>query len=168
MKVQIKQIEELVKEIAGDDTIPIVKLLNGKRNLSEFKIAERLKTPVNRIRNILYRLQAHNLVDSNRKKDRKKGWYIYYWTLNTVQAKNLILTLKKKKLKELKEKYEKEKEEAFFVCPKSCTRLKLEFAMENEFKCPDCDSLMKEDKEYMTKIEQQIRVLEKDLEKSLK
>ncbi len=96
--------EELVKEVAGEDTVKLVGLLKDKDNISEFKLAEKLRLTVNTVRNMLYRLQAHNLVTSTRKKDKKKGWYIYYWTFNTPQAKSLVRVVKQKKFEQLKER----------------------------------------------------------------
>ena len=59
------------------------------RNISEFKIAEELKIDVHLVRNILYRLNNFNLATYIRKKDREKGWYISYWTLNTQRFKEV-------------------------------------------------------------------------------
>ena len=32
-----------------------------------------------------------------KKKDKKKGWYEYYWTIDLVKARSLIIDLKKEK-----------------------------------------------------------------------
>ncbi|MDH3382265.1 MAG: hypothetical protein OEL54_06130, partial [Flavobacteriaceae bacterium] len=44
-----------------------------------------------------------------RKKDKKKGWYIYYWTLDLKRVKHLVFELKKKRLEKLKERVGREK-----------------------------------------------------------
>ena len=56
MKVTQENIEELIKELAGPDVVPLVILLKDKKNVSEFKLAEKLKIGVNQVRNMLYRI----------------------------------------------------------------------------------------------------------------
>ena len=73
---------DLVIEIAGPEVVALVELLYGKENVSEFKLADKLELTVNQARNMLYKLHSHNLVSFIRKKDKRKGWYIYYWTLD--------------------------------------------------------------------------------------
>jgi len=77
-----KLIEYVVKELVGDEALPFVFYLRGKKNISEFIIAEELDEEIHRTRNILYRLFEHNVVTFNRKKDKIKGWYICYWDFN--------------------------------------------------------------------------------------
>ena len=74
--------ETVVGDVVGADVISLVRSLKNKKNVSEFKIAETLKQEVNITRNMLYRLYDANLVTFIRKKDKVKGWYIYYWTFN--------------------------------------------------------------------------------------
>lgn len=142
MRLSNKLIEELVSEIAGGDTVPLVQQIKDKVNVSEFKIAENLKITVNQVRNILYRLQAHDLVSFIRKKDKKKGWYIYYWTFNQKQARNLALELKKQKLELLTKMLNREVDSCYFICPDSCVRFNFENAMEHQFKCPECNRVL--------------------------
>lgn len=165
MKVAGKIVDDLISEVVGYDAVKVVNLLKNKTNVSEFKLAEKLKITVNHVRNMLYRLQEHNLVTSIRKKDQKKGWYIYYWTFNSQQAKSLLSVLKRKKLEELKSRLASESLDSFFLCPKDATRLRGEYAMDHNFKCPECGSLLKEqnNQEYLGKIKKDIEILEGDL-----
>ena len=102
MRLSQPLMEELVKEVAGDDVLALLRLILGKSNVSEFKIAEKLNITVNQVRNMLYRLNEHNLVAFTRKKDKEKGWYIYFWTFDTFNARLLIIERKQKKIAELK------------------------------------------------------------------
>jgi transcription initiation factor IIE alpha subunit len=77
MRITNKIIEGVVSEVAGEEVIPLVKYLKDKKNISEFKIAQVLKSEVNATRNMLDRLYRSNLGSFIRKKDKKKGWYIY-------------------------------------------------------------------------------------------
>ncbi|MBI2580230.1 hypothetical protein HYV85_00280, partial [Candidatus Woesearchaeota archaeon] len=63
---------QTVAEVVGQDAVPIVQYLKGKKNISEFKIAESIKAEVNSVRKMLYAMQTSNLVSYYRKKDRQK------------------------------------------------------------------------------------------------
>lgn len=167
MKITKKVIENTVSEVVGADVIPIINFLKDKKNISEFQIAEALKIEVNRTRNMLYRLHGANLVSFIRKKDKEKGWYIYYWTFNQSRIKYLIKDLKKKKIEGLKERLEREKGGNFFVCENRCIRLDFEQAVGFDFKCPECGSLMNQqnNEEIIKNIKDEIKKTEKELEK---
>ena len=112
MDIDFEKIGDLVARLAGKDTVELSQLIiEGKENVSEFLLAEKLELGINHVRNRLYRLQKHNLVSSMRKKDKQKGWYIYYWTFNLVQAKSLIKSLKEEEIGSLKKRLKKEEED---------------------------------------------------------
>ncbi|MGC8929915.1 MAG: hypothetical protein ACP5OZ_05335, partial [Candidatus Woesearchaeota archaeon] len=160
---------EIIKDVAGmlsaEDTINIIFNIKDKVNVSEFKIAEDLHLEIRDIRKKLYKLLENNLVTFKRKKDKKKGWYIYYWTFNPVQAKFLYTQLRERKLKLLQERLEREKNNQFFICPNACVRLDFEKAFEFDFKCPECGSLVKEHNNEATirNLEEEIERLKKEL-----
>ena len=79
-----KLLKKILKELAGTEAEKIVEILYGKKNVNEFIIAKKLNLTINQTRNILYKLGDEGLVSFVRKKDNKKGgWYIYFWTLET-------------------------------------------------------------------------------------
>lgn len=168
MKLSNNIIENVVKEVAGEDTIPLVRYLKNKKNVSEFKIAEAVKREINETRNMLYRLYNANLVSFNRKKDKKKGWYIYYWTFNNKRVKYLFFDLKRKKVEKLKERLIREKSGIFFICKNKCIRLSFEQAVDFSYKCPECGQLLEQENNSKTTedIEKEIKNLEKELAKS--
>jgi len=138
-------VEEFVSEVAGKDAIKILNILKKQNNVSEFDVAEKLKMSINQIRNLLYKLNSHNLVYSNRKKDREKGWYIYYWTFNFRHAKDLLINIKQNEINHLKDELKKESEHRFFVCPVEGIRVEYEEALENDYKCNECGSVLKQE-----------------------
>jgi len=165
MRLSNKIIEEVVSEVAGEDVLPLVKILKNRKNVSEFKLAESIKQEVNATRNMLYRLYDYNLVSFIRKKDKQKGWYIYYWTFDLKRIKYLVVDLKKKRLEKLKERIEREKSSQFYSCQSKCIRLDFDQAMEFEFKCPECGELISQEdnSENIKKIEDEIKEIEKEL-----
>ncbi len=170
MKLSNKLIDNVISEVAGDDVIPLVRSLKNKKNVSEFKLADSIKQEINITRNMLYRLFNSNLVSFTRKKDKKKGWYVYYWTFNVKQIRYLIDSLKKKRLEKLKERLVREKESNFYVCPQKCIRLDFDQAMNFEFKCPECGSLIEQEdnEEKILQIEKQVIQIEKEIKNKLK
>jgi len=162
-----KIIETIIAEVAGDDAIKIYKILKGRENINEFEIAEKIKAPINYVRNLMYKFEQNDLVTSNRKKDRKKGWYIYFYTFNSRQAEDLVLKTKKKRIELYKNQLERENMHNFYICPNRCSRFTLENTMEHNFMCPECGSLMTpEDKEKaVLRIKNSIIELESELHK---
>jgi len=168
MKITTRIIEEILSNIVGDDLPPLLNLLKDKKNVSEFKLAEQLNISVNQVRNMLYRLYKHNLVSFVRRKDKKKGWYIYYWTLNMPEVKRAVQEFKHKQLDEFRKRLARETEGTFFVCPNRCMRMKQEAAMECEFRCQECGELMfmQDNSRTIENIKNRINELEEELKAS--
>ncbi|MBN1385603.1 hypothetical protein JW968_01340 [Candidatus Woesearchaeota archaeon] len=145
MKLSNKIIEEVVTDIAGQDVMPLVKILRAKKNISEFKLAETLKQEVNETRNMLYRLYHRDLVSFARRKDKKKGWYIYYWNFNPKRVRFLMDEIMTGKLVRLQERLGREEEGFFFFCNNNCMRLDFDQASNFNFKCPECGAIMQHD-----------------------
>lgn len=165
MKLSNKIIDEVIAEVAGEDVVPLVKELKNKKNVSEFKLAEKLKQEINITRNRLYRLYHLNLVSFIRRKDKVKGWYIYYWTFKNKRIKFVISDLGKKKLEELRGKLSREEDGHFFKCPNKCMRLNFDQAVDFEFKCPECGSLMEQEdsKKRIEEMKAEIKKIEESL-----
>ncbi|MBW3012691.1 hypothetical protein KY340_00645 [Candidatus Woesearchaeota archaeon] len=166
MRLTNSLIENVISETAGPDVVPLVMKLKNKKNFSEFKLAEALKMEVNHTRNMLYRLLKHNLVSFIRRKDKRKGWYIYYWTFRLKQIKYVVTQLKKERLERLQERLKREQENYFFTCKNKCMRIGFENAVEFQYKCPECGELLiqEDNAEKIKEIQKDI----KDIEKFLK
>jgi len=165
MKLSNKLVEWVVKEVAGEDVVPLVNSLKNKKNISEFKIADDIKREINLTRNMLYRLYHANLVSFIRRKDKKKGWYIYYWTFNLKRVIYLAQSLKKQRLESLKERLKRERENYFYSCVNKCIRLDFDRSTGFNFKCPECGELMtlEDNKRTIEEIEKEIGNIEAEL-----
>jgi transcription factor E len=165
MKLTTKLLETIIADTAGQDAFPLVVELKHKKNYSEFKLAESLKIEVNQVRNILYRLLKHNLVTFIRRKDKRKGWYIYYWTFRLKQVKNAMISLKKDRLEKLNDRLKREENEQFFSCEKKCMRMNFEKASDFMFKCPECGLLLEQEdnRQKVKDIKDEISAIEKEL-----
>ncbi|GIU69657.1 MAG: transcription factor [Candidatus Woesearchaeota archaeon] len=145
-----EKIEEVVRELVGEEAIPIVLYLIGKTKVSEFIIANDLNLEIHKARNLMYKLFEQNILTFIRKKDKIKGWYICYWDFNEKSIPFLYEKIKQNKLKRLKERLEKESSSTFYLCKNACTRMDFEKAMEFNFKCPECGELMNEQNNQRT------------------
>jgi transcription initiation factor TFIIE subunit alpha len=144
MRIAKEILEKTTVEAVGEDALEVVQYLKGKENVSEFTVAKDLKIDIHIARNILYRLNSFHLGTYIRKKDRQKGWYISYWTLNYLRFKEMFDRLQVERLEKLKEKLKKEQEyrEGLYICPNLCTRMNFEAAMEINYKCPECGRIL--------------------------
>ena len=166
MRLTNKIVESVVCGTAGPDVVPLVLKMKNKKNLSEFKLAESLNQEVNITRNMLYRLLKYNLVSFTRKKDKVKGWYIYYWTFRIKQVKYAIKKLYQDKLEKFQERLQREESEHFFKCAKNeCLRVSFEKASDFKFKCPECGELLEQEdnSETIKKLKKDIKELQKTL-----
>jgi transcription factor E len=165
MKLSSKLVEEVVSEVAGNDVLPLLKALRNKSNVSEFKLADQIRKEINLTRNMLYRLYDNNLVSFIRKKDKKKGWYIYYWTFNQKRVKDLVKDIRKKKYERLLERLQRENTTQFYSCSNKCMRLDFEQSHDFSFKCPECGSLLdlEDNKKLIKDLKVEIEKMEKEL-----
>jgi len=158
----------LAHEVVGERAVLIIAYLQGKADISEFQVAKDLKSEVNAVRSILYKLNNHNLVTYIRKKDKEKGWYISYWTVNPKGFIELGFRLKRQKLDMLKERLKKEEtnKNAFFLCKNACVRLDMDQGMDFNFRCPECGELLlqQENSKTIENLKVKINELESDVE----
>lgn len=160
-------VEELISELVGEDVLDVVRKIKHKQNVSEAEIVNAVGKDVNQTRNALYKLYENSLVSFTRKKDKTKGWYIYYWTFNEDKIQNLLDTSNKEKLEKLRSRAERERNNQFFKCKNRCIRLDFDQALDFEFRCPECGELLEYDDNSVKikEITDDIEKLEKYFEK---
>jgi len=160
-------IEEVISETCGADILPLLAKLKNTKNFSEFKLAEALEQEINYTRNQLYRLLKHNLVSFIRRKDKRKGWYIYYWTFRPKQLKYLIKKHKEERLQHLKDWLKREEDGQFYTCKKKCMRVGFDSAMDYNYTCPECGELleMEDNSEQIKEIKNKIKEAEDFIKK---
>ncbi len=157
---------DIIAKVVGEDVLPLVKYLKDRKNVSEFKLAEKLKLEVNATRNMLYRLHSHNLVTYTRKKDREKGWYISYWTFNKRRIKEIQKGSRKEEISKLKDRLKTEEDNlnSYFICPNMCMRVDFEQATDLDYKCPECGLLLKhqDNSKTIQHLKEKIKEMEKN------
>jgi transcription initiation factor TFIIE subunit alpha len=164
MRLTTKKIEEILVGLLTEEGLPLIKQLIGKENVSEFDLAAKAKKDIKVVRKMLYILYNHNLVGFTRKKDKQKGWYIYYWTLLPESIKFSYFKMKRDLLERLKNQLSREEKELFFVCPNECVRLNFDQSIDFEFHCPECGELIMQDDSQKKIVELKKKINETGLE----
>ena len=167
MRLTQNKIEEIILPILNEEGLPLVTQLYGKENVSEFDLAKDTKLDIKVVRKMLYLLYNNNLVSFNRKKDKEKGWYIYYWTIIPDNIRFIYFKRKREQLVRLNERLLAEEKELFFICPKECVRLTFDQGMDFEFHCPECGELLNQDEsnvKNISVIKNRMKLLEGELD----
>ncbi len=171
--LQIKLLHDLVEEIAGENTGRIVEILFKKKDVNEFLIAKKMELTINQVRNILYKLSADNLVSFIRKKDKRRGWYIYYWTLNTEKCLMKLEDSLKAKIKNFEGILKSRETRRFYVCKCCDIEVSEEKALEHGFSCEECADIyelsdncrpIREAKTWITRTKKNLALIDKELE----
>lgn len=156
--MQVKLLKDIVSGIAGKPASDIVDLIFGKKDVNEFLIAKKLGLTINQIRNILYKLSNYGLVSSIRKKDKRKGWYIYYWTLSSEKSLEFLKKTMNKEIENTENQIKARQSKRFYLCKVCNIEVTEEKALENSFACAECgevyelNSAVKIIKELNTKL----------------
>jgi len=124
-----------------------------------------MKLTINQVRNILYKLSAEGLVSFIRKKDNRKGWYIYFWTLNTEKCLIRLEVELQKKIKDLKEQLLNREQRRYYVCPSCKIEVNEETALENDFSCSECAEIyvLAGNEDHIKEITNRIKLREREL-----
>jgi transcription initiation factor TFIIE subunit alpha len=164
--MQTKLLKSIVENLIGKQAVPIIDLLFGKKHVNEFLIAKKLKLTINQTRNILYKMSDFGLVSFIRKKDKRKGWYIYFWTLNIYESLRLLEQNLQKEIEQLQSELKSRREKRFFVCDTCSIEVSEENALINDFVCPECEQVYKlsDNRENVVQLEKEIARVKKELE----
>jgi len=163
--MQIKLLKEIVEHIAGKLAVNIVDILFGKKDVNEFLIAKKLGLTVNQVRNLLYKLSNYGLVSFTRKKDKRKGWYIYFWTLDTLKSLELLEKKLEEEVSRLKHQLKNRETKRFYLCKGCGIEVNEEHALLNDFTCLECGQIyeLSENEKIIVDLKKQIMKLRKQL-----
>lgn len=167
-------LKEAISLVAGKQAEDIVDLLDEQKHVNEFVIAKKLDLTINQVRNILYKISDFGLVSSIRKKDKKKGWYTYFWKIETVKALEFLKETLSKKTENAEHQIKSREIKRFYHCPRCHMELTEENALLNNFTCPECGSILelkdnskivKDLRKHKEKLEKDMIIIEEELAK---
>lgn len=169
-----KFLREIVVIVVGKQAEDIVDLLNSKKYINEFNIAKKLDITINQARNILYKLSDHGLVSSIRKKDKKKGWYTYFWKFEILKCLEFLKRILEKKIEQINYQIKSRETKEFYVCERCNIELNSENALASNFTCNECGDIftikdntkvLRELKRNLTKFTNEVVLIDEEIQK---
>ena len=171
-------LKNLLKEViiitAGKPAEPIADLLYNKKHVNEFVIAKKLDLTINQTRNILYKISNFGLVSSIRKKDKKKGWYTYFWRFEIIKCLDFLKNLILKEQKYFIEQTQERKKNVFYICKRCNIEVGEEEALLMEFTCNECgdvftikdsSKLIKELEKNLIRAKERLKIVNVEIDK---
>jgi len=147
-----KFLKDVVIILVGKQAEPIADLLDSKKHVNEFLIAKKLGLTINQTRNILYKIADYGLVSSIRKKDKRKGWYTYFWKLENMKALEFLKDMLSKKIENINNQVRSRQTKIFYICPECHVEYNEENSLLYDFTCPECGKIfVKSDNEKVLK-----------------
>lgn len=131
-------LKEVVGSVVGKQAEDIVDLLDSDKYINEFIIAKKLDITINQTRNILYKLSDSGLVSSIRKKDKKKGWYTYFWKIEVLKSMEFLKGIFEKKIEQMNNQVKSRETKQFYICERCNIEFTEEHALANNFTCNEC------------------------------
>lgn len=167
-------LREMVIVVVGKQAELVADVLNSKKHVNEFIIAKKLNITINQTRNVLYKLADYGLVSSIRKKDKKKGWYTYFWKIEVLKSLEFLKDLLNKRKEQILFQIKSRESKEFYVCERCNIEFSEESALLHDFTCGECggifsrkDStkLIKELKKQVEKIDSELSFVEEEIRK---
>ena len=111
-----KILKEAVFIVVGKSSEQLVDLLSGKKYINEFTLAKKMDLTINQVRNLLYKLADYDLVSSIREKDKKKGWYTYFWKIESLKCLEFLRGILIKKIDQIEHQIKSRETKKFYIC----------------------------------------------------
>jgi len=155
-----KFLKEIVTLIAGKPAEELVDLLDGTKYVNEFILAKKLNLTINQTRNILYKISDQGLVSFTRKKDKRKGWYTYFWKIEVFKSLEFLRNNIMKKIEQINYQIKSRETKEFYICPTCNIEFSEESALIHNFTCNECGNIVSR-KDNMATIKEYNKELDK-------
>jgi transcription initiation factor TFIIE subunit alpha len=136
-------IKDVLMKMVGPHGLEIVEILLKYKKMDEFKLSSKIKLDVNFVRSLLYKLYSKKIVSYSKKRDQKKGWWIYSWEIHANRILELLIVEKQRELDRILEMKEKKSNEQTYVCDLCAVEMDFAEAMDSSFQCFSCGSPLK-------------------------
>lgn len=160
-----KFLKEVISIVVGKHAEEIVDLLDTKKYINEFVLAKKLDITINQTRNILYKISDHGLVSSIRKKDKRKGWYTYFWKIEVLKSLEFLKANLTKKKEQFQNQIKSRETKRFYICERCSIEVNEENALLYNFTCNECGAVftMKDNAKLIRDFKKHQERIEKDL-----
>jgi len=137
-----KFLKDAISSVVGKPADEMVDLLDGKKYTNEFLIAKKLDLTINQARNILYKVSDFGLVSFIRKKDKRKGWYTYFWKIEIIKCLEFLKSTIQKKMEQIQFQIKSRETKEFYTCEPCNIEFTEENALVHNFVCNECGSIV--------------------------
>jgi transcription factor E len=150
---------DILSETLTEGHVTVIGTLSKPKHDEDIAAELNLKATV--VRTLLNDLHIKNLVEYERSKNKKTGWYTYLWKRREDRIDEFVQSHISGKLNDLQKQLDLEKEGVTFNC--ACNRVTLGDAMETNFMCPSCSEAFVEsdNDKIIKKLEIEIKKLNK-------
>jgi transcription initiation factor TFIIE subunit alpha len=133
-------LKKVLEDFGGKEALKIAKVLHEMtEEVTDESLAEVSKVKLNIVRKILYILNENKLTEFRRVRDKRSGWFVYFWSSNFDKLGELLKERRNAVIEKLETRMNFENDNYFFVCTNTCKeRYVFINAMEYNFKCPKC------------------------------
>jgi len=159
-------LKDIITIVVGKQAEDIAELLDNKKYVNEFLIAKKMDITINQTRNILYKLSDKGLVSSIRKKDKKKGWYTYFWKIEIIKSLEFLKDILTKNIEQIDNQIKSRETKDFYVCEKCNIEFNEENALLHNFTCNECGSIfsLKDNLKFIKELNRQRDKYNKELQ----
>ena len=137
-----KFLKEVFALTAGKQAESLVDILAGKKYINEFLIAKKLNLTINQTRNILYKISDSGLVSFIRKKDKRKGWYTYFWKIEIMKCLEFLKADITKKIDQIHHQIKSRETKEYYSCNTCTIEFNEENALLHDFACNECGGIL--------------------------
>ena len=170
-----RSLESYIARLAEANNIPPEKALlifrllarsGASRGLSDEDLEALTGYRQSEIRRILRLLYENRVISYRKGRHPKSDATRYYWSIDYESINITLVRVKKNVLSKLKMRLEFEEGNSFYVCPNDGNRYTFDEALENDFSCPRCGSILDVDYEA-ERIKEYLRMRITELEKEI-
>jgi transcription factor E len=160
-----KYLKEVITIIVGKPAEEIADLLDEDKHVNEFIIAKKLGITINQTRNILYKIADYGLVSSIRKKDKKKGWYTYFWKIEILKSLEFLRLELLKQVDQLSNQLKSRETKRFYFCERCNIEFNEENAILSNFTCNECGGIfaLKDGSNIMRELRKELERLKRKI-----
>jgi len=127
-------VRDVLSESLSESHVNVLERLNEPKYDDD--VANELKVKATVVRTILNDLHQSSLVEYQRTKNKKTGWYTYLWVRREDKIVEYVQQYLKTQLIDLNTRLDDETRNVTFQC--GCMRVPYGTAMESNFVCPSC------------------------------
>jgi transcription factor E len=160
-----KFLKDAVSIIVGKSAEEIVDVIYNTKHVNEFLLSKKLNLTINQTRNILYKLSDYGLVSSVRKKDKKKGWYTYFWRIEPTKSLEFLRNSLIKRVDQISHQIKSKETKDFYICERCNVEMNEETALINSFTCNECGGIftLKDNSKPIKELQRSLEKLKEEL-----